>query len=261
MPAITKLSRITAERLASIESSGKTRGVLAKLDRRDSINEFDAKILLAGAGMPVTTEHLVASCAEAMAAAESLGYPVVLKVISDKIPHRTELGLVQVDLADADGLAAAMTVMEEKLQVINRRADIAGFLVQSMVQPGVEVIAGVQRDPDFGLFLMAGVGGVLTELLDDVALRALPLRRGDVEAMIDETRLGELLSGVRGRGKSDRDALQAALYTLADFAMDNHALVESIDVNPLVVHEEGNGCVAVDALIVRRGLDHCLPQS
>ena len=251
--AVVKLSRFATKHPPLLDSSGKSAAVLVDQCGRPSINEYDAKVLLAGSGLPATEERLVSCDAEAIAAAATLGYPVVLKVISDNIPHRTELDLVRVGIADADALRAACAAMENKLDAIGKRHDAAGFLVQSMVQPGVEVIAGVQRDLSFGLFLMVGVGGVLTEVLNDVALRALPLRQGDVESMIDETQLAELLAGVRGREKSDRDALHRALYALADFAMDNHTLVDSIDVNPLVVHAEGEGCVAVDALIVGRG--------
>jgi len=113
-------------------------------------------------------------------------------------------------------------------------------------------LRGCRGIPTSGCFYWPGSGGVMTEVLDDVAIRALPLRQGDVESMIDETMLGEVLAGVRGRAEADREALHRALYGLADFALDNADGIESIDINPLVVHENGKGCVAVDALIVPR---------
>ena len=252
MPAIARVSRLSLERPALIKASGGSHNALAKLGRRDSVNEHEAKRLLARAGVAVPEEQLVDNCDDALSAAESLGYPVVLKVVSDQIPHRTELDLVKVGLTDAEAVRTNFGRMKSTLESLGLYENIEGFLVQSMVADGVEVIAGVQRDPAFGLFLMAGVGGILSEVLNEVSLRLLPLRAGDVETMIDETRLGELLSGLRGRQESDREALHKTLYALADFAMDNHAYIESIDVNPLVVHARGNGCIAVDALIIGR---------
>ena len=262
MQAVAKLGRLAGAWSDMIEASGKSRDVLTGQTVRTSINEYDAKRFLTSAGLPITEERLAATRDEALRAAEELGYPVALKVVSDEIAHRTELGLVHVGLDDAAQLKEALAEMETRLDAFTHRHRRAGFLVQAMVDPGVEVIAGVQRDESFGLFLMAGVGGVLTEFFDEIALRALPLRQGDVETMIDETSLGELLAGVRGRPKSDREALHDALYALADFAVDNDSALESIDVNPLVVHEEGRGCVAVDALIVgRQGLEGPNPRT
>jgi acyl-CoA synthetase (NDP forming) len=218
---------------------------------RPTIHEHDAKRVLAEAGLPVVGERLVTGLPEARAAAAALGYPVVLKAVSDDIPHRSELGLVAVGLADERDLTGAWERMSRRLDETGKRGVIAGFLVQEMAHDGLEVFAGVNTDPDWGPVLAFGAGGVLVEALGDVALRPLPLRDGDAEAMIAETRAGALLAGYRGRPRGDLAALARCLTALADFAWaERHHLAE-IDVNPIVV--SARGCAVVDALIVPSG--------
>jgi acetate---CoA ligase (ADP-forming) len=217
---------------------------------RATIHEHDAKRLLAEAGLPVPDDRLVQGLSEARAAAADLGYPVVLKVVSDDIPHRSEHGLVAVGLRDEPSLVEAYERMNRRLERDGRSGRIAGFLVQPVAHAGLEVFAGVSTDPDFGPILAFGAGGVLVEALEDVALRALPLREGDVEAMIAETRAGSLLRGYRGRPPGDVATLARCLTALADFAWAERASIAEIDVNPIIVHERG--CDVVDALIVPR---------
>jgi acyl-CoA synthetase (NDP forming) len=219
---------------------------------RRTINEFDAKRLLAGYGIPVAREHRVATAAEAAAAARALGYPVVLKAVSDAIAHKTELGLVAVNLKDEDALARAFARSSERLEKLDPRPADAAFLVQEFVAGGVEVFAGVSRDPDFGLALAFGMGGVAIEVLRDFALRMLPLRDGDAEAMIAETKGVALLVAVRGGEAADVDSLAACLYALADFAWHNASAIAEIDLNPIKVLPQGHGSIVVDALIVTR---------
>jgi hypothetical protein len=121
-----------------------------------------------------------------------------------------------------------------------------------MVADGIEVFAGVSRDPQFGLSIAFGMGGVAIELLEDFALRMLPLRPGDAEAMIGEIRGAKLLGPVRGRPPADVATLTRCLYALADFAVANGDRLAEIDLNPIKVRREGRGCVVVDALIVTR---------
>jgi len=236
LPAAPRLSG----RLATVLAAGP----------RATIHEHDAKRLLAEVGLPIPDERLVAGLSEARAAAAALGYPVVLKVVSDDIPHRSELGLVAVGLRDEPELVDAYERMSHRLEERGQRRRIAGFLVQPVARDGLEVFAGVSTDPDFGPVLAFGAGGVLVEALDDVALRTLPLRDGDAEAMIAETRAGSLLRGYRGRPPGDVAALARCLSALADFAWAERASIAEIDVNPIVVHERG--CAILDALIVPR---------
>jgi len=222
---------------------------LANQGRR-TINEFDAKRLLATYGIPTAQEQRVTTAAEAAAAARALGYPVVLKALSDSIAHKTELGLVAVNLKDDAALARAYAQLNERLHKLEPRPADVAFLVQEFVADGIEVFAGVSRDPDFGLSLAFGMGGVAIEAVRDFALRMLPLRDGDAEAMIAETRGAALFGAVRGRPASDVKSLATCLYALADFAWHHAALISEIDLNPIKVLPEGRGCVVVDALIV-----------
>jgi hypothetical protein len=172
----------------------------------------------------------------------------VLKVVSDDIPHKSEHGLVAVGLADEQSLGTAFDEMQRRVSALNRPT--AGYLVQEMIADGVEVFAGVARDPDFGLSLAFGLGGVGVEVLRDFALRPLPLREGDAEAMIAETRGAALLKAFRGRPAADIAALAQCLYALSDFAAANSDRIDEIDLNPIKARRKG--CIIVDALIVTR---------
>jgi acetate---CoA ligase (ADP-forming) len=226
--------------------------VLAARPGRRTINEFDSKRLLSAFGAPITREFRVATIAEAASAARDLGYPVVLKALSDEIPHKTELGLVAVGLKNSDELAPAFAQLSERLDRLDPQPRDRAFLVQEFVAVGIEVFAGVSRDPDFGLSLAFGMGGTAIEVERDFALRMLPLREGDAEAMIGETRGGALLGSVRGRPAADVKSIVACLEALADFAQCNADGLDEVDLNPIKALPEGGGCVVVDALIVAR---------
>jgi succinyl-CoA synthetase beta subunit len=217
---------------------------------RRTIHEADAKRLLGARGLPVARERLVGSRAEAREAARALGYPVVLKVVSDDLPHKSEHGLVALGLADETALTRAWDVLEARVDRVARNVALAGFLIQEMVGDGVEVFAGIARDVDFGLTIAFGMGGVAIELVRDFAMRTLPLRAGDAASMIAETRGAALLGAVRGGPAADVASLAACIETLADFAWANRDHVAEIDLNPIKVRPAGQGCVVVDALIV-----------
>jgi acyl-CoA synthetase (NDP forming) len=223
---------------------------------RTSIHEHDAKRLLAAAGLPVVREALCTMREEALAAASAIGYPVALKLVADDVPHRSDLGLVAVRLRDARDVGEAW----DRLSAVRARSltsvTIAGFVVQQMVEGGVEVLAGIKHDPDFGPVLAFGLGGIAVETLAEVALRPLPLRVGDALAMIGETAIAAtLLAGVRGQGPSDVEALCLCLEALADYAWVDRAAIAELDLNPIKVLERGRGCVVVDALIIPRSPD------
>lgn len=219
---------------------------------RRVINERDAKQILKAAGIPVTREVRVTSPAEAARAAREIGYPVVLKAVSDDIPHKTEHGLVAVGLADETALKAAAERMLATIAKLDPKPADAALLVQELVRDGIEVFAGISRDPDFGLSIAFGLGGVDIEVMRDFAIRMLPLREGDAEAMIAETRGAALLKASRGRPAADIAALADCLYALADFAHCNRDSIAEIDLNPIKARAEGRGVIVVDALIVGR---------
>jgi acyl-CoA synthetase (NDP forming) len=225
---------------------------LAGKPSRRTINEYDSKRILSPYGVPTVREHRVETLAEATRAARDLGFPVVLKVLSDEIPHKTELGLVAVGLKNEDELARAFARLEERIGGLDSRPADLALLVQEFVAQGVEVFSGIARDPDFGLSIAFGMGGIAIEATRDFALRMLPLREGDAEAMIAETRGAAVLGEFRGRPAADVKSLAACLYALADFAERNAAFIAEVDLNPIKALPEGRGCMVVDALIVRK---------
>src|SRR4029453_8418351 len=227
--------------------------MLPRAAARRTIHEHDAKRLLAAAGLPVVKETLCATREAAIAAAAAIGYPVALKLVSDDVPHRSDLGLVAVGLRDERDVGEAWDRMAvtraEKLASVA----IAGFVIQPMVSGGVEVLAGVSHDPDFGPLLAFGLGGVAAEALGSATLRPLPLRAGDAAAMVAEVpAAATLLAGFRGQPPADPRSLCRCLEALADYAWTDRAAVAELDLNPIKVLPRGRGCVVVDALIVPR---------
>jgi acetyltransferase len=192
-------------------------------------------------GVPVADGETVDSVEGAARAADHLGYPVAVKLLSTKVVHKSDSGGVALDLKDA---AAVRQAAEEML---SREIDPARVLVQRMVVGGVEVILGGKQDPSFGPVVMFGLGGVYVEVFDDVTFRIAPLSRFDAEEMIDEVRGRQLLDGLRGTPPADREALVEALLAVSRLMTDNPRLVE-FDINPLLVLEQG--AVAVDARAV-----------
>jgi len=212
------------------------------------LGEHGAKRLLADWGIPVLAERLVRNADEAAAAFAAIGGPVVLKIASPDIRHKTEVGGVLLDLRDAESVRrgyAALTAAAPP-------ARIEGVLVAPYVTGGVETIIGVKRDPVFGPVVMVGLGGVFVEVLQDVALRLAPIDRAEAMAMIGEIRGRAVLDGARGRPPADIEALAAALAALSQFAAAYADDIESVDINPLLVLSRGQGAVALDALIVTR---------
>lgn len=221
--------------------------------RRVIIDEHESKRMLMDYGVPVTRERLVAALPEAQGAAAAIGFPVVLKAVSDRVAHKSELGLVRLDITDPEALERDWHDLAQAISGAGLGS--FGVLVQGMVTDGVEALVGVSRDRDFGLTLALGPGGVAADLseVDDVALRVLPLKVGDAADMVSESpRLARLLAGFRGNPPADVAALVACIEALAEFAWAERDYIDEIDLNPVVVRSEGRGCVAADALIVTR---------
>jgi acyl-CoA synthetase (NDP forming) len=217
---------------------------------RRTMNEYEAKRVLAAHELPVIKERLVFNLDEAQTAAAEIGYPVVLKVTSDDIPHKSDYGLVVLGIGGAAEMTAAWETLCERLKGAGFAVDGTGFVVQEFIEVGIEVFAGISRDTDFGLSLAFGMGGVGIEIFKDFSLRMLPLREGDAEAMIAETKVASLLRAHRGQPAADEAALVDCLYRLSDFAMAEASHLAEIDLNPIKVLPAGMGCRIVDALIV-----------
>ena len=217
------------------------------LSGRATVHEHDCKRLMSAVGLAVTREQAARDVETAVAAAESIGLPVVMKALSDDIPHKSEHGLVVVGVDNVDDVRKVWSDLQERLSKVNTEADI---LIQEMVAEGVEVFAGVAHHPGFGHVLAFGLGGVEIELDPDFSLRKLPLRAGDAEAMIGEIRGAARLGAHRGRAACDVASLAACLYAISDLIAAAGGQIRELDLNPIKVMPAGSGCVIVDALIV-----------
>ncbi len=220
-----------------------------------ALSELDAKRVLASAGIPVVPERLAGSAQEAVAAAKALGLPCVLKIVSPDIPHKSELGGVLLGLESAQAVRRGYDTLLQRARAHAPAARIEGVLVAPLVHGGVETILGVQRDPVFGPVVLFGLGGILVEVLKDVALRIAPFDEAEALEMIRAVKGYPILEGVRGRPRADIPALARALAQLSVFAQANADALESLDINPFIVLPEGQGALAVDALIVPRAAE------
>jgi acetate---CoA ligase (ADP-forming) len=214
------------------------------------VPELEAKRLLAAYGIRAPDERLAPDACEAAAVASEIGFPVVLKVQSPDIAHRSDVEGVRLGLrSEAEVRAAADDVLAA---VRGRRPDarVDGLLVARQVEPVVELIAGLKLDEQFGPVVVAGAGGVLVEVLRDVALRLPPLDAEEARAMLEELRVAPLLHGARGRPPADVAAAAEVLVRLGELALDLGPRLRELDVNPLLVLPEGQGALAADALVV-----------
>ncbi|BBK30156.1 acyl-CoA synthetase (NDP forming) [Stella humosa] len=217
-----------------------------------AVDERAAKRILAAAGIPVVEDRLVRTPEEARNAAAAFGGPVVLKISSPDIQHKTEVGGVAVGLASPEDVAVAFAAMSARVSAARPAARIEGALVSPMIADGVECIMGITVDPAFGPVVLFGLGGIFVEVLKDIALRVAPFGLDEAEAMIREVKGFPLLDGARGKPKADVAALAQALSRLSVFAAANADRIDSVDVNPILVRPAGRGVVAVDALFVPR---------
>jgi acyl-CoA synthetase (NDP forming) len=215
-----------------------------------ALSERTSKELLGSFGIAAPPEVLCPTPDEAIDAAEHIGYPVVLKGCGPGLVHKTELGLVRLDLRSGETLRAAASELLASAQAAGL-PDFEGVLVQPFVRGGVEAIVGLSNDPQIGTLVMLGLGGTLVEAIGAVTWRCCPIDVGEADAMIDDVpALGTFLGGVRGAPAADRAALVRALVSLSDFGMALGDRLESVDVNPLLVLPDGEGALALDALVV-----------
>ncbi len=224
---------------------------LIKASGNKTLTEREAKEVLACYGVPVVGEKLVQSAAEAIAAAQSLGFPVAMKVESPDIPHKTEADVIRLNLKTTEDVKAAYDTVMANAAKYNAKAKINGVLVQPMAPAGTEIMVGAKVDPLFGPLVVAGLGGVLVELLKDTAVELAPITHGEARAMLGKLKGKAALTGFRGSEPVDQDKLAEVIVRLAEFADDQRDLIAELDVNPLIC--AGGRIVAVDALIVKKG--------
>jgi acyl-CoA synthetase (NDP forming) len=215
--------------------------------RRTLLSEIEAKQVLQDLGIPTAMGQLARSEDEAVQVANALGFPVVLKISSPDIVHKSDVGGVHLHLQNADEVRQAFQAMMHSVAEKAPKTTIAGVAVQPMAKPGIEVIIGMSKDATFGPVMMFGLGGVLVEILKDVAFRIVPLSEHDATEMIRDIKGFPLLTGYRGAPPVDLATLQRILCTLSDFVATTPAIKE-IDLNPVYAYD--HGALAVDARII-----------
>ncbi|PKN04585.1 MAG: carboxylate--amine ligase [Deltaproteobacteria bacterium HGW-Deltaproteobacteria-9] len=208
---------------------------------QQALSEYESKRIVAGANVPITREVMAYSRQEAVDQAVKIGFPVVLKGSSPTLTHKTEMGMVRVNLKNKQDVAQAYDELMDK----DIRVD--GILIQEMVKGNREFVIGLTRDPQFGPCVMFGIGGIFTEALKDVSFRVAPLTDDDAREMIHEIRAVKLLGAFRGENAVDEDVLVKALVGIGELGMTHDEIAE-IDINPLIVTE--GKPVAVDALVI-----------
>jgi acetate---CoA ligase (ADP-forming) len=231
-------------------AAAKARRVLADAAPGAALSEHASKQVLGAYGIRSSRDVLCESAAQAVDAAKRIGYPVVMKVSSPELTHKSDLGLVRIGIDSAREVRTAYDeLMTRARRAGGRRAHIDGVLVCETVAGGVETVVGVSRDALFGPVVMAGLGGVLVEVLQDVSFRVPPFGRDEAERMLRELRAFPLLEGARGRKPADTRALVDVIMKVQRLAMDLAGDVRELDINPLIVRPRG--AVALDALVVR----------
>lgn len=213
------------------------------------LSEYETKQFLAAHGIPVTREVIATSANEAAREAAAIGFPVALKVSSRDVPHKTEVGGVELNLRSAEEVQSAYRRIVESVARHAPDAAVDGVLIQEMAEEKIEAIVGLTRHDPFGLAVVVGSGGVLVELLQDAALSLPPLDLPAARAQIGKTRLATLLAGYRGSAPADEEALADLLVKVADIAQAYEGLIAGLDLNPVAVMASGQGVRVLDALL------------
>ncbi|GAA4818980.1 acetate--CoA ligase family protein [Sphingosinicella ginsenosidimutans] len=246
---VDRLGVSTGGRIVDREAATRA-GTLLRACTDMILTERQAKAVLAEYGVTVVTDRLAASPEEAADAADALGYPVVVKIDSPDIAHKTEAGVVAIDLADRATVLAAARQVLANAATHAPGARVDGLLVQPMIPAGVEMMIGAKRDPVFGQMLVVGLGGVFVELLKDRALTSVPVSPAAGELLLERLKGGVLLDGYRGGARVDRKALGELIARVSELLADHGDLLDGADINPIICN--GDTIVAVDALLVRR---------
>jgi len=221
------------------------------------LTEFKSKQFISKYGIPVTKEYLCRSRNEALEKAEEFGYPLVMKLISKDIPHKTEAGVVKLNIKNAVETEQAYDEVIRNAAVYNPKAIVQGVLCYKMIEePVAEAIIGVLSDPYFGSAVVFGLGGIMVEVVKDRALLIPPIGREEARRAIDSTKGSKLLNGFRGKPKGDIEALIDVIIKTGEITMDLAERIDALDINPLLILPEGKGVIAVDALVsVKQNID------
>ena len=219
----------------------------ARSEGRSLLTEVEAKEVLKQAGISVVETRLATSKDEAVSISQELGFPVVLKIASSDVVHKSDAGGVKLGLETAEQVGKAYDEIMAAIKKAYPQAKIQGVSVQKMARPGVEVIVGMSKDAQFGPVLMFGLGGILVEILKDVSFRIVPLVKRDAAEMIRDIKGYPLLEGYRGQEPVDVANLEDMILKVSDF-VEKHPEIKELDLNPIFAYKDG--AVAVDARIV-----------
>jgi len=214
----------------------------ARKEGRETLSEYESKIVLASYDIPVTREIIIQKENDVISAAHEIGYPVVMKGCSPEITHKTEKNLIRTDIRDDK---EAIDTFNDIMAGMN--GSHGSILIQEMIKGKRELVIGLIRDPQFGPCVMFGLGGIFTEILKDVSFRLAPLEKRDALEMMDEIKAHKILDAVRGMEPVDRELLSKMLINVGKIGVENDAIKE-IDINPVII--SGSRPVAVDALVV-----------
>jgi acetate---CoA ligase (ADP-forming) subunit beta len=219
----------------------------ARSQGRTLLTEIESKQVLHEGGIPVALAVLARDAHEAATAAEKAGFPVVLKIVSPNVTHKSDVGGVRLGLESKEDVKEAFNEIIAAVKVAQPDARIQGVAVQKMAPEGTEVIVGMSKDPQFGPVMMFGLGGILVEVLKDVAFRIVPLEPKDAREMVREIKGFPVLEGVRGQPPSNVAALENLILKTSEF-IEAHPVIEELDLNPVFAYPDG--VLAVDARIV-----------
>jgi acyl-CoA synthetase (NDP forming) len=212
----------------------------------NSILEPEGYEVLSAYKLPVLPFALAKNEKELVKYANEIGYPVVMKIVSPDILHKTDVNGVAIDITSDDELKMKYNDMQCSIQRMKPDAKIEGYLIQKMANNGIETIMGIKKDPQFGSLIMFGLGGIYVEVLKDVSFRIFPIKELAALHMIKDIKSFRILKGFRGKGPSDIDKIQDSLLRLSQLVTDFPEFTE-IDINPFVVYEQGKGAYAIDA--------------
>ncbi len=257
MGALREFSRLKATLSESDSSPAQTNRAAAlqviakaRAEGRGSLTEIEAKEVFAFYGLPVTTTRLARTEDEAVKLAKEIGFPIVMKIVSPEILHKSDAGGVKVNIKDENAVREAFRTITENAHKYKADANIHGIAIQEMAPWGTEVILGSVNDPTFGPTMMFGLGGIFVEVLKDVTFRVAPVGAGQALRMLGEIRGAPILAGVRGEAPRDRQVMAETINTYSAMIVDLADEISESDANPVLLYEEGKGVKVVDARII-----------
>ncbi len=224
----------------------KMAAALALANGARAVGEYETRIMLEAYGIQNVPGDLAMDVDEALMIADKSGYPVVMKIVSEDILHKSDSGGIALNILNPEQLRVEYDAMLARIAQIEPSARIRGVMVEQMAPKGLEVIIGMRRDPTFGPLMMFGLGGTMVELLKDISFKVAPLTSEDIDEMIENTLAGKLLKGYRSSAKADIKAVKETIARLSQLSLDNPAISE-IEINPLIVYPEGQGAISLDS--------------